>query len=249
MQRSGSYTAVVAANIIREHFMVNLYYCDVKNVFSEANELGRVPDRLLMNLDETRKKHVSDFKFMPDKIRCAVAGELIYRAFVKERQSGIKACELKFAKEEYGKPYIENFPDFHFSLSHSGEFVVLSSADKPVGVDIQTEERNTDTDKLAEHFYSEDEKKVLKKIADPNERKHEFYRIWSAKEAFLKMTGSGLRRELRSFTIDLGKMIVKDGRSEGTSGYLIESPTLIRCIPIICFGEKVEKINLFEEKI
>lgn len=64
--------------------------------------------------------------------------------------------EIKFIYNEYGKPFVQNFSDFHFNISHSGEWVVCATANSNVGIDI---ERVSDIEalKLANEFFSEEE--------------------------------------------------------------------------------------------
>ncbi len=229
--------------------MVHLYYCDISEVLSEAEKTGDVPVRMMKCLDKERTEAVNNFKFMPGKIACAAAGMLLYEALSFEKGQAPDISKLEFRKGEFGKPYIQNLPDFHYSISHSGTYVVLATADKPIGVDVQEMEMRSDPDNIADRFFSKEENEYLKKIADTDERNREFFRLWSAKEAFIKMTGTGLRRELATFTVNLEGMTVTESHSEGVSGYILEPLTLIRSILVICFGEKLEKLYTKKIKI
>ena len=83
-----------------------------------------------------------------------------------------------------GKPYLQDYPDFHFNISHSGEFTALALSDSQVGVDI---EKLRDINlKIADRYFTDDEKAYVK------DNKSFFY-IWTRKEAYLKMTGEGLK--------------------------------------------------------
>ena len=44
---------------------------------------------------------------------------------------------LKFEKNQYGKPYLSEHPDFYFNISHSGEYVLCAIDNNPIGVDIE----------------------------------------------------------------------------------------------------------------
>lgn len=168
-----------------------------------------------------------------------------YREF-KARLSGtdllIPSRDYKYIVKNNGKPYIEEYPDFHFSLSHSGHFVVLATGDGPVGIDVQEHDERTNVKALSERFYSDAEIEYLENIPDEAEKRAAFFRLWAAKEAYIKMTGNGLREELNSFTADLVKMEVHTHFPEGTSGYLYETLTPIRNSLMLCFGQKVKKI-------
>ena len=89
-----------------------------------------------------------------------------------------------------GKPYLRDYP-FYFNLSHSGSYVVCALSKQEVGVDIQQYKR-TDIDRLAERFYSSEEKKALKACHDRKEQEQLFYQLWTRKEAYGKLTGEGI---------------------------------------------------------
>lgn len=91
---------------------------------------------------------------------------------------------------EHGKPYIAGDKPIHFSLSHSGEYVLLAVSDREVGADIQ-QMKDVDFDKLAKHFMTETEVSLWQ-VEEPEAKKELFYQIWAGKEAYLKLTGEGM---------------------------------------------------------
>lgn len=86
--------------------------------------------------------------------------------------------------ESSGKPFFEDYPNFHFNISHSENLIAVAVADSPVGVDIE-KLRNTNL-KIAERFFSEREKGFVKDSDS-------FLYVWTRKEALLKKTGEGLK--------------------------------------------------------
>ncbi len=95
-----------------------------------------------------------------------------------------------------GKPYFAGAGNVHFSVSHSGDFVVVAFADAPVGIDLQQHKRRgyeTYDDAIARH------KKLASRYFHPLEQNYlendpweNFFRIWTAKESFVKRTGRGI---------------------------------------------------------
>jgi Phosphopantetheinyl transferase len=82
------------------------------------------------------------------------------------------------------KPYFKDYPNIRFSMSHSGDLVVLAMADTEVGIDIeQIAER--DYLPIVERHFFEDEKKEITDLES-------FLKIWTKKEALLKLTAAGL---------------------------------------------------------
>ena len=113
-------------------------------------------------------------------------GEILAKTVIK-KTFGIDIAKQKFAYLEYGKPYLPNYPDVHFNISHSGEYVACAVSDKPVGVDIQKiGECNSD---VAERVCNE---KELEQIENSSDKASEFTKLWTQKEAVLKMYGTGI---------------------------------------------------------
>lgn len=196
-------------------------------------------------VDPERLKKVDRMKLADDKVRSLGAGILLQYT-VKQRienwrvaggaasGSADPACLLLRAEEvlerlrepfvltydygPHGKPYLEQYPELFFSLSHSGEFCVCVMADCEVGADIQRipeEEGITGREeKIAERFFAPGELEWLRADCCPREQKQRFYRIWAAKEAYIKLTGQGLARELNNFTALSEQRIVWDAEKD-----------------------------------
>lgn len=105
-----------------------------------------------------------------------------------------KTFHIPFSKQRivygfYGKPHLRDYPDVHFSISHSGIYVACAVADRPVGVDVQmiTEYKPNIADRVCS-------KAELAKIVASNDPAAEFTKIWTRKEAYAKWTGKGIGR-------------------------------------------------------
>ena len=83
----------------------------------------------------------------------------------------------------HGPPRLRDGP--LFSISHSGERVVLAVADVPVGVDVEKLDRRLDPTRLAKRMLLPEERA---RIATPDD----FLRTWTRKEALVKATGEGV---------------------------------------------------------
>lgn len=101
-----------------------------------------------------------------------------------------KTWDLKFYYGRNGKPYLQDYP-FYFNLSHSGEYVFCAISDREVGVDIQ-QFRQVDEVRLTRRFFSEEEQKALERCFNREEQRKLFYRLWTRKEAYGKLTGEGI---------------------------------------------------------
>ena len=120
--------------------------------------------------------------------------------------------ELKFHCGKNGKPYLTDYSDFYFSLSHSGNVVACLCAAQEVGLDVQ--QYVTVKEGLAKRFFSEQEYEMLVHEEDRKEKEQLFFHMWSIKESFIKYTGEGMSRGLASFSIDMERRLVCDEMGE-----------------------------------
>ncbi|MFJ8118278.1 4'-phosphopantetheinyl transferase superfamily protein (plasmid) [Bacillus mycoides] len=131
-------------------------------------------------------------------INRTLIGDLLIRSLVCQKYK-MNNEEIKFIYNEYGKPFVQNFSDFHFNISHSGEWVVCATANSNVGIDI---ERVSDIEalKLANEFFSEEEFYDLSNM-NSDEQINYFFDLWTLKESHIKMIGKGLYIPLNSFSV------------------------------------------------
>lgn len=113
-------------------------------------------------------------------------GEILAKTVIK-KTFGIDIAKQNFTYAEHGKPYLSDYSDVHFNISHSEKYVVCAVSDKPVGADIQKiGEYNSDVVKRVCN------EKELKLIEDNLDKASEFTRFWTQKEAVLKIHGTGI---------------------------------------------------------
>ncbi len=140
-------------------------------------------DDMLGALPAEDKEKALRYKRMEDRLRCA-CGRTMIRALAAE--TGDPDNRLVF--REYGKPFFER-GTVQFSLSHSGDWVVLASAETAVGVDVERCEC-IDWEGMS-YLFSDCEKEMIKNSRDPVRC---FYRVWTVNEAFAKYEGKGLSK-------------------------------------------------------
>lgn len=101
---------------------------------------------------------------------------------------------------EHGKPFFTLQPKIHYNISHSGEYVLCLLAGQEVGIDIQIH-KDADYGRFLERMVSEEEKK---EILESRDVKKAFFEQWVLKEAYIKWTGEGFSRDLRTTGEDRG---------------------------------------------
>jgi len=103
--------------------------------------------------------------------------------------------DIEIKRTASGKPYIEGGEIF-FSVSHSKNFIALAIAKTPVGVDIEAVKPVNL--RVAERFFAPGEREAVFSAESPNE---EFLKIWTAKEAYVKLTGTGITDGFSDFSV------------------------------------------------
>ncbi|KXY54731.1 MULTISPECIES: 4'-phosphopantetheinyl transferase family protein [Bacillus cereus group] len=152
----------------------------------------------LSNLVSNEKKERMKRLLNSCDVNRTLIGDLLIRSLICQKYK-INNEEIRFKYNEYGKPFVENFSDFHFNLSHSGEWVVCTTANFNVGIDIE-KVSEIEALKLAKEFFSADEFYDISNM-NSDEQINYFYDLWTLKESYIKTIGKGLYTQLNSFSI------------------------------------------------
>lgn len=171
--------------------MTKLYALDLRYY-----ENGRWRE-LLAKIPARRRQRALSCRFDADKMRIVCAGYLLQTAL---ERAGIPAGEQEFCENQWGKPYLKDHRHIHFSVSHSGVWAVCAVSDENVGVDVELPRCNMN---VAKRCFRPEEIEGLEAL-DRYHQSDALNRLWTAKEAFLKMLGKGLTLPPDSFTVHLG---------------------------------------------
>ena len=144
-------------------------------------------ERFLGQVPEYRQKKAMSFKFPKGKMQSLGVGLLLQMAC---RDAGFDGADNHIAYGENGKPYLVDFPEVHFNLSHSGERVMCAISPFEVGCDVEI--IKGDRGKLAERFFKSEESAWIKHFETLEAQSEAFYRLWTLKECYMKVTGRGL---------------------------------------------------------
>lgn len=171
-------------------------------IHTDFLEEEQVFQKKLHMVSEKRRKRVLSYKVREDQKRSLAAGLLLEQILNERGFSG----DMVVA-DENGKLYLPGVDNFFFSLSHSGEYAACVVSDVPVGVDIQ-QKRETKAN-IARRFFQCQEAERIE--MEPKERQADmFFRYWTGKESYLKLTGQGISGGLDSFFVDLEEKKIID---------------------------------------
>jgi 4'-phosphopantetheinyl transferase len=90
-----------------------------------------------------------------------------------------------FLYNEYRAPYLENGP--YFSISHCKQGIAVAVSETPIGIDIEAI-RPFNEGLMRKTMNSEEQTYILSSL-NPE---IEFIRLWTRKEAYVKMQGTGI---------------------------------------------------------
>ena len=164
------------------------------NLYIDENPLGIDLDAALDLMSEQRREKVLAFRHEQGRKLSASAYMLLCKAL--NDVYGI-AEKPVFEYSEHGKPSIVGHPEIHFNLSHCRSVAACVVSSRPVGIDV--EEVREYKDSLARYVLNDEEYAMVSASSQPA---HEFIRLWTMKESYLKLTGDGITRDLKTVLTD-----------------------------------------------
>lgn len=178
--------------------MIKVAYCNVKDLDLE---------KTYPILPESRQEKVDNFIFDKDK-KLSSGVYLLLKKMLDEENIDDPIIET----EKDGKPYISNYENIHFNMSHAGRMVACAISDEEIGIDIEKIDPLIDM-KIAQTFFYNSEYDNIKKS---DNRVDQFFKYWVLKESYMKYTGLGFLLDLDKFeiVIDDGETKVKNQNPE-----------------------------------
>ena len=136
--------------------------------------------------DEPRRQRVDRL------LRCVLATHV-----------GMAPEALLFGRESKGRPFLrhDDAPDFNLSDTTGGTLIALCRQGR-VGADLERTDRSPPVARLAARYFSAQEASDLQSL-DPDAARRAFLRLWTAKEASCKATGTGIFGYLPRWRFDV----------------------------------------------
>ncbi len=152
-------------------------FCDVEHLLFEDLQ------SYITLLPQDRIEKVFKYKREIDR-KISIAAYLLLSISLA-REFGITG-PIRTAFNLHGKPFLKDYPDIYYNLSHCRLGVACALSKAPVGVDIEA----IDESRM---FFSRDimTPRELERLCATKDAE-QFFRLWVLKEATLKKTGTGL---------------------------------------------------------
>ena len=117
---------------------------------------------------------------------------------------GCQNADLSFNEGAYGKPFAEvnrRPAAISFSVSHSGQRGLIAHAPTGrLGVDVEQVVPKRHLNSLIEAVMGADEQRELGAMEE-QDRLHQFFRLWTCKEALVKALGTGFSTDISGFQV------------------------------------------------
>lgn len=232
--------------------MAILYYVDFSSY-----DMEELIVKYKNKVDSERLSKITRTQPLKARVRSLLGGYLLQIAVKEiaereypERKNNDTVIDLKYGYNTNGKPYLLDYPDFHFSLSHSGNVVALAVSDREIGLDVQ--EYVIIKRDLAKRFFTEEEQELLLKQKDEDSYRKLFFMLWSMKESYIKYTGLGMSHGLDTFHIDFDKNEIREKGNigqEADAKYIYFEPEELPGYAFSVCTKKTEKIRKIECRI
>ena len=151
-------------------------------------------DAALAEISPQRREQALKFKHEQGQRLCVLAYQLLKQGLREEY--GITENPI-FTYNEHGKPSIVGHSDIFFNLSHCKEAAACVLSDHPVGIDVESIRPFKDS--LARYTMNDEELQQIQTADNPDEA---FIRLWTMKEAALKLIGTGISNDLKTVFSD-----------------------------------------------
>ncbi len=182
-------------------------------------------DRLLRIVDYSRREKIG--RLYNDKNKaCGLWSELLMRS-VMTNILHKKNSEIVISHDCNGKPYLKN-ESICFNFSHSNDAVALAVSNKNVGVDVEYVTENSHLG-VARRKFTKNELEYSDICAK------NFYKVWTRKESYFKMTGQGIFTDEAKKIDTLTPPVCDNIKSYDVSSYVVS----------VC-REKIGDVKLYE---
>lgn len=187
----------IISEFLKEYHREKVYVKGKEVCIFTHTSLNQINDemlkKMLLFMPPDRQVKARRYKRKIDKKLCIVS----YMLLVLAMNKGFNIYgPYDFSFNENGKPFLKYFPDLYFNISHCEIGVTCAIAREKVGIDIQN--MIPFNIKLAESFCSDNE---LESINSSINKDLELTKIWTMKESYFKMLGTGLVQPLGNLDV------------------------------------------------
>lgn len=174
-------------------------------------------DKDMALLPTWRREQALRYRHFQGQKDCTLSYLLLCQAL--EEEYGI-TDKPAFLVGEHGKPSLQEHPGIHFNMSHCTNAIACAVDNMPIGIDVESTRRKI-SDALIRHTMSPQEQEEI--AGDPIR----FFRLWTQKEALVKLHGTGLQDNLHDLLLPQNTADIAFHTEEhADKGYVLSIATL-----------------------
>ena len=174
------------------------YYTMHYLIFNDMTQCGEQEvARLLPLVSEQRREQALRYTHTFGQYCCLKSYEMLLHLLVSTPYT-LRATPT-FLYNEHGAPYLQDGPCF--SISHCKQGIAVAVSDLPIGIDI--EGLRTVDEALVRKTMNQEEQSQIAMSQNPEV---EFIRLWTRKEAYVKMLGTGIISDMHGILSDVSSV-------------------------------------------
>ena len=185
-------------------------------------------ERAIVSLPAWRKEKALRFKHQQGRIECAFSYLLLCQAL---RETYGITEQPSFLIGEHGKPELSlnsqplalnpKLSTLNFNLSHCKQALAVALSASPVGIDVESVGRYSES--LARHVLNDSEFAEVSQSPNPQ---IPFTRLWTQKEAVVKLTGRGIDDDLPNLLLKYNNVSLHT-EEHLSQGYILSVATFL----------------------
>lgn len=168
---------------------IDIWQIPLNHLFTQINIL----------LNKAEAERAARYYFERHRRRFSIARatlRMILAQYLQEQAPN----QLIFTENEYGKPFLKDYPELTFNLSHSQNLALLAvGKNHPIGVDLEFFSGRP-YQGIGAQLFSNKENSAFQQVKE-YAKSLSFFHIWSQKEAFIKACGMGLSYPTKAFDV------------------------------------------------
>jgi 4'-phosphopantetheinyl transferase len=111
-------------------------------------------------------------------------------------------AQIQIARTDLGKPYLPDYPQFVFNISHTDNQLAFAIARHcQLGIDIERLQLRNNFSSLVARCFADEEAAYWHNLS-ADQKTAVFYQFWTKKEAFVKATGRGIALGLKECVVN-----------------------------------------------
>ena len=166
-------------------------------VFDDMSQCSQEEvERLKHCVSVQRREQAMKYSHVFGQYCCMKSYEMLVELLSEVDEWKDRVGKIEFLYNEYGAPYLQDGP--YFSISHCKAGIAVAVSDKPIGIDIEAVREPKEG--LVCKTMNEAE---CDTIMEDTAKDWAFIRLWTQKEAYLKMKGTGIISDLKMVLVDV----------------------------------------------